>query len=206
MVFENTGVKYFIHNIVYKLQAVSQLFWKLYMKLTGWKISGRFPYELKKAVIIVAPHTSWRDVVIGLMARSVLQLKTARFLGKKELFDGPFGFFFRWMGGIPVDRSVNKNMVEQVVELFNKEEAMLLGLSPEGTRKKVERLKTGFYHIAKKAGIAIIMTGFDFKKKEIIFAEPFYPGNDEAADFKRIIEFFAPVQGYHPELGLGHLQ
>lgn len=185
---------------------VTKLFWKLYMKLSGWNISGRFPYELKKAVIIVAPHTSWRDVVIGLMARSVLQLKAARFLGKKELFDGPFGFFFRWMGGIPVDRGTNKNMVEQVVELFKKEDALLLGLSPEGTRKKVERLKTGFYYIAKNAGIPIIMCGFDFKKKEIIFAEPFYTGDDEAKDFKHIIDFFAPVQGYHAAQGLQDLK
>ncbi|MBI1782540.1 MAG: 1-acyl-sn-glycerol-3-phosphate acyltransferase [Sphingobacteriales bacterium] len=175
------------------------------MTLTGWKISGRFPYEIKKAVIIVAPHTSWRDVVIGLMARSVLQLKTARFLGKKELFDVPFGFFFRWMGGIPVDRFSKHNMVDQVVQLFNETDALLLGLSPEGTRGKVDRLRTGFYHIAKKAGVPIIMVGFDFKKKEIIFAEPFYAGDDEAIDFKHIINFFAPVQGYHPEMGLGHL-
>ncbi|MBI2729885.1 MAG: 1-acyl-sn-glycerol-3-phosphate acyltransferase [Sphingobacteriales bacterium] len=185
---------------------MTQIFWKLYCKLTGWKFSGRFPAEIKKAVIIVAPHTSWRDVVIGLMSRSVLQLKNARFLGKKELFDGPFGFFFRWMGGIPVDRSSKNNLVDQVVELFNKEDEMLLGMSPEGTRKKVERLKTGFYHIAKKANVPVIMCGFDFKKKEVIFAEPFYPGIDEPGDFKKIIDFFAPVQGRHPELGLDHLK
>ena len=185
---------------------MARLFWLLYKKFTGWKFTGRFPHEIKKAVIIVAPHTSWRDVVVGLMTRSVLQMNAARFLGKKELFDGPFGFFFRWMGGIPVDRSTSKNMVEQVVEIFNKEENLLLGLSPEGTRKKVERLKTGFYHIAKQANVPIIMAGFDFKKKEVIFAEPFYTSNDGNKDFKHIIDFFAPVQGYHPEQGLGHLQ
>lgn len=185
---------------------IAQLFWKLYMKITGWKISGRFPYEIKKAVIIVAPHTSWRDVVIGLMARSVLHLKTARFLGKKELFDGPFGFFFRWMGGIPVDRFSKQNTVDQVVQLFNEREELLLGLSPEGTRKKVDRLRTGFYHIAKKANVPIIMAGFDFKKKEIIFTEPFYTSDDEAKDFKHIIDFFAPVQGYHAEQGLQDLK
>ncbi len=185
---------------------LSKLFWKLYMKITGWKITGRFPYEVKKGVIIVAPHTSWRDVVIGLMARSVLNLKSARFLGKKELFDGPFGFFFRWMGGIPVDRFSKQNMVDQVVELFNKNDTLLLGLSPEGTRKKVDRLRTGFYHIAKKANVPIIMAGVDFKKKEVIFSEPFYISNEESKDFDHILDFFAPVQGYHPALGLGHLK
>lgn len=185
---------------------MARLFWTVYKKLTGWKIKGTVPAELKKAIILVGPHTSWKDVLIGLMARSVLQLKQARFLGKKELFDGPFGFFFRRMGGIPVDRFSNKNMVDQVVSLFEQTEAMLLALSPEGTRKKVDRLRTGFYHIAKKAGIPIILCGFDFEKKEILFAPPFFTGEDEAKDFEKIIAFFAPVKGKHPELGLEHLK
>ena len=176
------------------------------MKLSGWKIIGTVSPEIKKAVIIVAPHTSWMDVVVGLMARSVLQLKNARFLGKKELFDGPFNFFFKWMGGIPVDRFSKQNMVDQVVELFNNNERLLLGMSPEGTRKKVDKLRTGFYHIAKKANSPIIMCGFDFKKKEVIFSESFYAGDDEAKDFEYIINFFAPVLGKHPEQGLAHLQ
>lgn len=97
-------------------------------------------------------------------------------------------------------------MVEQVVELFKQHDQFVLALSPEGTRKKVDRLKTGFYHIARKAGVPIIMTVFDFKKKEIYFAEPFYTTEDEAADFKKIISFYAPVQGKKPDQGLAHLQ
>jgi 1-acyl-sn-glycerol-3-phosphate acyltransferase len=185
---------------------VNRFFWIMVLKFFGWKTISNFPQGVKKCVIIVGPHTSWQDFFIGLAYRSVLQLKQAKFLGKKELFDGPFGFLFRWLGGVPVDRYSKHNMVDQVTELFNSNEELMIALAPEGTRKKVDRLRTGFYHIAKKANVPIVMCGFDFKKKEVIFAKPFYAGDDEAKDFKHIIDFFAPVQGKHTELGLGHLK
>ncbi len=180
-------------------------FWKLYLHVGGWKAVNEFPYHLKKAVIIVAPHTSWRDFLTGIAFRSVLKIKHARYLGKEELFKGPFGFLFRWLGGTPVDRFSQHGVVEQVVQKFNKAEKLYIALSPEGTRKKVDRLRTGFYHIAKKAGVPIVMIGLDYAKKELSIAEAFYPSDDERADFRKIIEFFAPVKGYHPEKGLAHL-
>ena len=182
-----------------------RLIWKMILKLKGWKTDILFPPGLKKCIIIVAPHTCWQDLIIGLAYRSLFRLKHSKYLGKKELFDGPFGFIFRWTGGLPVDRFSKKNMVDQVVEIINKHEEMIIAISPEGTRKKVDRLKTGFYHIAKQAGIPIVMAGLDFKKKEIILAEPFYTSDDEAKDFEHIIRFFAPIPGKHPELGLAHL-
>ena len=182
-----------------------RLLWKIYLWLTGWKIQTNFPYHIKKCVVIVAPHTSAWDFVIGLAVRSVLRLQHVKYLGKAELFKGRFGFFFRKLGGYPVDRFNNHNMVDQVVGLFNAHEQFVLALSPEGTRKKVDRLKTGFYHIAKKAGVPIIMVAFDFGKKAVYFAEPFYTSDDEAADFKKIISFYAPVQGKKANQGLAHL-
>ena len=183
-----------------------RLFWKTYLWITGWKVQTNFPYHIPKCVIIVAPHTSAWDFVIGLAVRSVLKLQHVKYLGKAELFEGRFGFFFRRLGGYPVDRSGKHNMVDQVTELFGQHERFVLALSPEGTRKKVDRLKTGFYHIAKKAGVPIIMTAFDFEKKEVYFADPFYTGNDEEADIKKIIAFYAAVQGKKPAQGLSHLQ
>jgi 1-acyl-sn-glycerol-3-phosphate acyltransferase len=179
--------------------------WKLYFRLTGWKILQVFPLDIPKAVIIVAPHTSAWDFPIGLGVRSILHLNHTHYLGKEELFKGPFGFFFRHTGGFPVNRFDKLNMVEQVVALFNSHSHFLLALSPEGTRKKVARLRTGFYHIAQKAQVPIIMVGFDFTKKEVSIAEPFYTSNDEAADFKKIISFFAPIQGKIAHLGIDHL-
>jgi 1-acyl-sn-glycerol-3-phosphate acyltransferase len=182
-----------------------KLFLRLWWKLNGWKIKGDFPYHVKKMVIIVAPHTSWKDVLVGFAARDQLKIYKARFLGKKELFDGPFGWLFKMLGGTPVDRFSKQGAVEQVVELFNKHDEFILALSPEGTRKKVEKLRTGFYHIAKHANVPIQMIGFDFSTKEIVIAELFYPVN-EVEDFKSIIDFFAPIKGAKPELGLSHLK
>ena len=185
---------------------MGRYFWILFLKTKGWKTKVQFPADIKKCIIIIAPHTSWQDLIIGLAYRSVLRLKNSKYLGKKELFDGPFGFLFRWFGGVPVDRFSKHNVVDQVVDILNQHEEFMIAMAPEGTRKKVDRLKTGFYYIAKKAGIPIVMAGMDYKRKEIFFSEPFYPGDDEAKDFEHIISFFAPVQGKHPELGLAHLK
>ena len=180
-------------------------FWKTAFRLSGWRVRDAFPKGIDKAVLIVAPHTSAWDFPLGLAARSVLNLKHTHYLGKEELFKGPFGFLFRGTGGYPVNRFNKEKMVDQVVDLFQTHEQFILALSPEGTRKKVDRLRTGFYHIAKKAGVPIVMVGFDFSKKEISIAQPFFAGEDEAADFKKIIQFFAPIKGKIPELGLDHL-
>lgn len=181
------------------------LFWKVYWKTSGWKTVGEWPAGLTKAVIIVGPHTSGWDVVTGMAARSVIPIPHAHYLGKKELFDGPFGWFFRLTGGTPVDRFSKNGMVEQVVEIFRQQENFVLALSPEGTRKKVDRLRTGFWHIAKKANVPIVMAGMDFSKKELILSKPFLPGNSPEDDLPAIIRFFAPLRGKNPEKGMSGL-
>ncbi len=182
-----------------------RFFCKIYLRLGHWKAVGEFPPSLKKAVVIVAPHTSSSDVFVSLAFRKVLHLERFNFIGKQELFKPPFGFIFRKLGGIPVDRFHQHGFVDQVAEMFSNKEEFVIGLSPEGTRKKVNRLRTGFYHIAKKAAVPILMIGLDFENRQLIFAEPFYPGNDEEADFSRILQFFGPIKGKHPEMGVGHL-
>jgi 1-acyl-sn-glycerol-3-phosphate acyltransferase len=178
---------------------------KTILKLAGWKAANGFPYELKKYIVIVGPHTSNWDFVIGVLFRKALRLEKARYLGKKELFDPPFGWLFRWLGGYPVDRSKNKNMVEEVVKVFNEREEFGIALSPEGTRTRVDKLRTGFYNIAKGANIPIVMVGLDYANKQVTFSEPFRPGENQEADFERILKFFRPIQGKFPEKGLSHL-
>ena len=153
----------------------------------------------------MAPHTSSSDVLVCMAFRKVLHLERFKFIGKQELFKPPFGFIFRKLGGIPVDRFQQSGFVEQVVELFNKNDDFIVGLSPEGTRKKVDRLRTGFYYIAKEAGVPIVMVGLNFEKRQFIFADPFFAGHDEAADFQHILRFFGPMKGKHPEMGVAHL-
>jgi len=178
--------------------------WNLLFRTMGWKLLNEFP-DVPKAVIAVGPHTSWQDILIGMAVRSITRMNNAHFLGKKELFDGPFGWFFRWTGGVPVDRKHKLNLVEQVTEIFNAHEHFLLGIAPEGTRKKVDRLKTGFYHMARSAGVPIIMAAFDYEKKAVWFSEPLIPSGDETADMEKVYAFYRGVRGKDPARDLRHL-
>ena len=178
---------------------------KWILNLMGWKFQGVFPYHLKKYVVIVAPHTSGWDFIIGVLVLKALRLEKTKYLGKKELFEPPFGFLFRWLGGYPVDRSSSHNLVDEVVKVLNQHEEFGIALSPEGTRARVDRLKTGFYNIARKANVPIVMTGLDFGNKRCIFSEPFYTTGNMDQDFQKILAFFRPIKGKHPEKGLMHL-
>lgn len=168
----------------------------------GWKIDGSFKDKPPKLVVIVMPHTSNYDFVIGVMARSILRITDARYLGKSQLFKPPYGWFFRWLGGYPVDRTRDNNLVDAVVRAFNKHDKFMLALAPEGTRSKVDRLKTGFYHIAKKAGIPIVPVAFDYASKKIVIDAPFYPTNNMKEDFRFLIDFYSKHQGKNPENGI----
>lgn len=178
---------------------------RLYWKLSGWKISGSFPYHQKKMVLAVAPHTSMLDVMVGFTARNHLHINHAKFLGKKELFKGPLGWILRKLGGTPVDRQSKHGVVDQVVTLFDSNENFLLALAPEGTRKRVDKLRSGFYHIAKQAQVPILPVGLDFENKQLVIGESFLP-LDEEADFKKIIDFFAAIKGKYPKYDLRHLK
>lgn len=178
---------------------------KICLNITGWKAVNPIPEGLKKFVMVVAPHTSSWDVVMGFAFRSALKLDHVKFIGKKELFGPPFGFLFRKLGGVPVDRSSSNNFVDQVVNMFNSNDSFSIALSPEGTRKKVDRLRTGFYHIAQKAKVPIVLLALDFEHKEFRFSAPFYTTENEAEDIKRILLFFNGVKGKNPVLGIDHL-
>ncbi len=171
----------------------------IYTKILGWKLVGEFPKELKKYIVIGAPHTSWKDFPIAILARNSWGVKI-NFIGKKSLFKPPFGFIFRWLGGAPVDRSKSNNKVDAIVDVFNKHDEFRLALSPEGTRKKVDKWKTGFYYIAKGANVPIIMFAFDFEHKQIILAEPFYPTDNMESDFEYFYSFYKDIKGANPEL------
>ncbi|AUC81605.1 1-acyl-sn-glycerol-3-phosphate acyltransferase [Lacinutrix sp. Bg11-31] len=169
----------------------------LYFKLLGWKIAGNTTMSkdtVKKAVIIAAPHTSWHDFYIGVFLRRVINIKT-NFVGKKELFTWPLGYYFRAIGGVPLNRNTNENKVEAIAKEFNKFEEFRITFAPEGTRRKVEKWRTGFYYIAKAANVPIIMFTLDFKNKTNTISEPFYPTDDIEADFKYMHSFYKGVIG-----------
>jgi 1-acyl-sn-glycerol-3-phosphate acyltransferase len=167
----------------------------IYFKILGWKVVGFSDFDnVKKAVIIAAPHTSWVDFPLGILLRSVIGMKT-NFVGKKELFKFPHGWIFRALGGAPVERKNNENQVEAIAKLFENHDRFRMAMAPEGTRKKVEQWRTGFYYIAKAAKVPILMITLDFGKKENRISEPFYTTDDKAADFKFMHNFYKDVVG-----------
>lgn len=170
------------------------------LKVFGWKIIGQYPDDVKKFIIAVIPHTSNWDFVLGIIVRGALK-KDIKFLGKSSLFKAPFGWFFRKLGGYPVDRSKSSNLVDAVVDIFNEKETFAVAIAPEGTRSKVDRLRTGFYYIALGAKIPILLTAFDFGKKEVRFIKLFYPEGDQKKDFEQIEGAFRGIKGKVPEKG-----
>lgn len=172
---------------------------KFILRIFGWKIEGFDPNRLDKLVVIVIPHTSNWDFPLGLLVRKALDAEHLKFVGKDSLFKPPFGALFRWLGGYPVDRSKRTNFVDSIVDLFEHTGKLGVVLSPEGTRKKVDKLKTGFYYIALGAGVPIVMVRFDWAHKLVTWREPFQPTGDFEADLRVIEEYYRGVQGKVPE-------
>ena len=165
----------------------------IFYKLMGWTFNGSFP-NVKKCVFIVVPHTSNWDFLMGLVIRKIMNIEI-NYVGKKSLFNWPYGWFFRWTGGAPIDRTKNSDTVSAVAQLFKEREVFRLALSPEGTRKRVYQWKTGFYYIAKTAGVPLVLITFDYGKKEIKISEPHWPTEHMAADFKTYEAFFEGALG-----------
>ena len=173
-----------------------------WLKKNGWSIKGDFEPLPDKFIVIVAPHTASFDFFLGLMARSVFGISAIKFLGKSQLFKFPFGFIFRALGGYPVVRTKDNNLVDSVTEIFNNHEKFSIALAPEGTRAKVDRIRTGFYHIARNANIPIYPVGFDFGTKTLIVKEPMIPSDNMVNDLSELIAFYANIDGKYPELGI----
>lgn len=163
------------------------------LRARGWRLTGAFP-DAPKLVMIGAPHTSNWDFVVALAAAFALRLGFS-WVGKHVLFRPPFGWFFRWLGGIPVDRRAPHGFVGQMVAEFDRRQQFLLAIAPEGTRKAVARWKTGFYHIAVGAGVPIVLVTFDNARKAIHVGPTVGPAGDLDADLERILALYAERLG-----------
>ena len=170
----------------------------IFHKLLGWKIDGEFNKDIRKSIVIVVPHTSWHDFYIGVFARRILRTNI-NFVAKKELFRWPFGAYFRWMGGTPLDRAGGLNKVDAIAKIFSEKKEFRMALAPEGTRKKVDRWKTGFYYIALKAKVPIIPVAFDYKTKTVKVGAAFYPTGNLEEDLKVLHKFYDGVVGKVPQ-------
>lgn len=166
---------------------------RAYLRLSGWRIEGAFP-EAPQCVAIVAPHTSNWDFLLGVAILFGLDLRIS-WLGKHALFRAPFRGLLRWMGGIPVDRRASHGVVGECVEAFQAVPALMLALSPEGTRKGASRWKTGFYQIAVQAGVPLFPVAFDFAAHVVRLMPVFHPSGDLEVDLPRIQALFQDVKG-----------
>jgi 1-acyl-sn-glycerol-3-phosphate acyltransferase len=165
----------------------------------GWRFDGAMP-DLPKFVVIVAPHTSNWDFFIGLAAKWALGVDV-RWLGKHSLFLPPLGWFMRAIGGVPVYRGTKQNVVEQSVREFASRAQFVLVLAPEGTRKKVHEWRSGFWHVAKGAGVPICAVAFDWGRRVVRLGPTTMPDEDDASEgIARVRSYYDDVQGYDPSL------
>ena len=166
-------------------------------RLTGWKIVGALP-DLPKMVIIAAPHTSNWDFPLGILALYVTGFRVS-FFGKDSLFRPPMGWVMRWLGGQPVDRFSRHGVVEETVRIIRNAPGFILALAPEGTRKRATQWRTGFYHVARGAGLPIVLGYFDYARKEVGFGPVIWPSGDLERDLEEIQAFYRTKTGRFPE-------
>ncbi len=174
-----------------------KFFSRTLLRLIGWKVDATLPQE-KKLVMIGAPHTSNWALPIGLLCFWSAPLRLS-WVAKKQLFVGPFNYFFRALGGIPVDRSMRSGFIKQIAQQFEEHDEIIIGLTPEGTRSKTTYWKTGFYYIALEAKVPICLAYIDYPSRTIGFGKIIRPTGDINKDFEQINAFYQDKKGKYPE-------
>ena len=164
-----------------------------YLKLSGWKMAGDWP-DLPKFTLIAAPHTSNLDA-INMIAAAGYYRVPLKWMGKKELTQGPLGFIVKWFGCVPVDRSGGRELVPQMAEAFKAAKSMVLAISPEGTRAATRAWRTGYYYIALAAGVPIVMSVLDYGTKTIAVSGVIHPSGDYEADYALIRSHYEKARG-----------
>jgi len=167
------------------------------LNLAGWKIKGEKPIE-KKYVILAAPHTSNWDFPLARLTNSQLKIKL-KLLMKESWFFFPLNYILKYLGVVPIDRSKQGGLIDHVVYLFENSEEFVFTIAPEGTRSYVEYWKTGFYNIALKAKVPILLAYIDYGKKVAGIGPMIYPSGDSIVDFEKIMEFYRTVQPRFPQ-------
>lgn len=184
-------------NVPQRGNRVTRFLGQAFMALIGWRMAGILP-DLPKFVLIIAPHTSNLDFPVGLAPLFALGLRLS-FMAKKPLFWEPFGTYLRWLGGVPIDRDASGGTVQEAVNQFEMREKFILVITPEGTRRQVERWKTGFYIIAQKAGVPIVPLTFDYGHREFRFGPALVPTGDMEEDIKILQSFYNSSQARNPD-------
>ena len=179
------------------IQSLMQKLAKFILKIIGWTCEAKTP-DFKKSILVVAPHTSNWDFLLGEIGYTAIGRK-ANFVIKEEWMRWPFGGLIRKLGGIPVDRSKATNFTDKIVEIYNTHDVFNMAITPEGTRKRNPRWKRGFYVIAEKANIPIVLVKIDYEKKDMCMFEVFEPTGDIATDIQAIKMRYKGCVAKHPE-------
>lgn len=174
----------------------SRILGRAVLAALGWRIEGVVP-DVPRCVLIVAPHTSNWDFVVGFAAMLALDLRLT-WLGKREIFRGPLAAVWRRYGGVPVDRAAPERVAEQAAAELAPARSTFLALSPEGTRRKVERWKSGFWRIARAAGVPILPVAFDYRSRSVVLGALFDPTADYAADLAALQRGFTAEMARNP--------
>ena len=171
---------------------------RLYFRISGWKLQGELPAEVRKCVMVAAPHTSNWDFPIARATFFLLKIPV-KFLAKKELFFFPFGTVLKALGGIPINRKKSNNLVEEMTKMLKENDELVLLIPAEGTRKPVKKWKSGFYYTALNAGVPIVLGFMDYKEKIAGIGPVIYPTGDYDKDIAEIKDFFKDKTPKHPE-------
>ncbi len=169
----------------------------LLMKITGWKTDGDLP-DVKKYVLVVAPHTSNWDLFYGILIAFAYRLEVY-YMAKHQLFKFPFGSIMRWLGGIRIDRSHAGNNVAQTIQKFRENEWLVIAVPPEGTRSKALGWKSGFYYISHGAGVPMVLAFIDYGRKAAGIKGVLYPSGNIEDDMEIIRQMYADVKGKHDD-------
>lgn len=164
----------------------------------GWKTIGEVPVEHKKLLIIEVPHTSNWDYLWGMLAITSIGIKVNVII-KKEMFFWPVGLLLRKLGSIPLDRSGHLSKVDSLAALFREKDELKLAITPEGTRGLSTKWKRGYYYIAEKAGVPILLAALDYKQKAAIFGPVLYPTGNYKEDLKKIEAFYKEKVAKYPK-------
>jgi 1-acyl-sn-glycerol-3-phosphate acyltransferase len=173
--------------------AFTRWFGRTILRLGGWTIAGDWP-DLPRLVVVAAPHSSGWDAVWGLAAKLAMGVDIT-FIAKAELFRGPLGWLLRSFGGRPVNRSAPGGIVEQTAEQIRAADRMWFVLAPEGTRRRVEQWKTGFWKIARRADVPVFCAWFHYPDRTVGLGPLVHLTDDMAADIVRIRELYRPYVG-----------
>ncbi len=168
-----------------------------FLTLGGWKIAGDWPAD-RKVIVTAGPHTSNWDGIWMLAAAGVWRVRL-RYMGKKRLTEGPFGFLVRWSGCVPIDRSQSNDVVAAMKANFASASDLVLVVPPEGTRNRTEKWKSGFYHIAVGAGLPITFAVMDYATKTVSLPATLWPSGDYEQDLPIIQSFYASATAKYPE-------